>query len=84
VGKVSTGFTQLTLAALAKAFRPLIRNETPFVEAPRGKNVTWIEPRLVAQIASQEWTEDQKLRQPVFLNLRNDKEPTESVLPQKV
>ncbi len=83
VGKVGTGFSQETLAALAKAFRPLVRSSSPFVDPPREKNVTWLEPRLVAQIAFQEWTADQKLRQPVFLGLRDDKEPSESVLPEK-
>jgi bifunctional non-homologous end joining protein LigD len=82
VGKVGTGFSQQTLAALAKSFRPLIRNSPPFVDPPREKNVTWLEPRLVAQIAFQEWTADQKLRHPVFLGLRDDKEPNESVLPE--
>jgi bifunctional non-homologous end joining protein LigD len=82
VGKVGTGFSQQTLADLAKAFRPLIRNSSSFVDPPREKNVTWLEPRLVAQIAFQEWTADQKLRQPVFLGLRDDKESSESVLPE--
>lgn len=83
VGKVGTGFSEQTLAGLAKVFHPLIRSETPFAVAPREKNATWLEPRLVAQIAFQEWTADQKLRQPVFLGLRDDKEPSEAVLPEK-
>jgi bifunctional non-homologous end joining protein LigD len=73
VGRVGTGFSQRTLADLAKSFRPLIRNRPPFVDPPREKNVTWLEPRLVAQIAFQEWTADQKLCQPVFLGLRDYK-----------
>lgn len=83
VGKVGTGFSEQTLAGLAKAFQPLIRSPPPFAVPPREKNVTWLEPRLVAQIAFQEWTADQKLRQPVFLGLRDDKEPSDSVLPEK-
>jgi bifunctional non-homologous end joining protein LigD len=83
VGKVGTGFTQQTLAALAKAFRPLIRETPAFVDPPRMKHVTWLEPRIVAQIAFQEWTADQKLRQPVFLGLRDDKDPSEARLPEK-
>jgi bifunctional non-homologous end joining protein LigD len=82
VGKVGTGFSQETLAALAKSLRPLTRSSPPFVDPPREKNVAWLEPRLVAQIAFQEWTADQKLRQPVFLGLRDDKEPSEAVLPK--
>jgi len=84
VGKVGTGFSQQTLAELAKAFRPYIRKNPPFVDPPREKNVTWLAPRLVAQIAFQEWTADRKLRQPVFLGLRDDKNPTDVVLPENL
>lgn len=83
VGKVGTGFNEQTLAELATAFGPLIRSSPPFVQPPREKNVTWLEPRLVAQIAFQEWTADQKLRQPVFLGLRDDRESSEIVLPDR-
>jgi len=82
VGKVGTGFSGETLAFLAKRFRPLLRAKTAFADPPREKNATWLEPRLVAQIAYQEWTADQKLRQPVFLGLRDDKKPTECRLPE--
>jgi bifunctional non-homologous end joining protein LigD len=83
VGKVGTGFDDQMLTELAKTFQPLIRRSPPFIQPPREKNVTWLEPRLVAQIAFQEWTADQKLRQPVFLGLRDDKEPSEIVLPER-
>ena len=82
VGKVGTGFSRETLTALAKAFRPLIRDSSPFVNPPRGTDLTWLEPRLVAQIAFEEWTANRKLRQPVFLGLRDDKRPSECVLPE--
>ena len=39
--------------------------------------MTYLEPKLVAQIAYQEWTADLKLRQPVFLGLRDDKRAEE-------
>ena len=35
----------------------------------------WVNPTLVAQIKFSEWTRDLKLRQPVFLGLREDKKP---------
>lgn len=40
---------------------------------------TWIAPRLVCQIKLSEWTCDAHLRQPVFLGLREDKDPREVV-----
>ncbi len=81
VGKVGTGFTLRTLQTLHRTFQPLRRPTPPFVDPPREKGTTWVEPRLVGQIAYQEWTSDRKLRQPVFLGLRDDKRPEECVLP---
>lgn len=81
VGKVGTGFTQQTLASLYNTFQPLIRERPPFVDPPRERDVTYLAPKLVAQIAFQEWTADRKLRQPVFLGLRDDKKPEECLMP---
>src|SRR5207253_11164898 len=81
VGKVGTGFTTQTLESLSKTFQPLIIKQPPFVDPPRERDVTWLAPKLVAQIAFQEWTADLKLRQPVFLGLRDDKKPEECLLP---
>jgi bifunctional non-homologous end joining protein LigD len=81
VGKVGAGFSEKTLASLSRMLRPLARSKPPFVDPPREKSATWVEPRLVAQVAFQEWTADQKLRQPVFLGIRDDKKPLAVVLP---
>jgi bifunctional non-homologous end joining protein LigD len=82
VGKVGTGFSEPVLAALFKKFRPLVQPKPSLVDPPREKHVTYLAPRLVAQIAFQEWTREGKLRQPVFLGLRDDKDPRECVLPE--
>jgi len=83
VGKVGTGFNENTLAALYQKFKPLVQSKPPFVDPPREKDVTYLKPRFVAQISFQEWTADRKLRQPVFLGLRDDKRPEEVRLPAK-
>jgi bifunctional non-homologous end joining protein LigD len=80
VGKVGTGFDEKTLACLYLKFRPLTRKRSPFVPPPQVKNATFLSPKLVAQITFAEWTKDSKLRQPVFLGLREDKSPREVVL----
>jgi bifunctional non-homologous end joining protein LigD len=82
VGKVGTGFDRKLLAALYRKFQPLVRARPSLVDPPREKSVTFLAPRLVAQISYQEWTADRKLRQPVFLGLRDDKGPREVVLPK--
>ena len=82
VGKVGTGFNEQTLAMLFKKFKPLVRQQSPFVDSPRDREVTFLSPKLVAQISYQEWTSDKKLRQPVFLGLRDDKSPQAVRMPE--
>ncbi len=82
VGKVGTGFTEQSLDSLYRKFQPLIRTTSPFADPPRARGVTHLSPRLVAQVAFEEWTADWKLRQPAFLGLRDDKKPEEVILPE--
>jgi bifunctional non-homologous end joining protein LigD len=82
VGKVGTGFSEKTLGELARTLSPLERRTPAFVNAPREKGAVWLEPSLVAQISYQELTADGKLRQPVFLGLRDDKSARSVRLPK--
>ena len=75
MGKVGTGFSQETLAMLWTRLQRLIRKSPTVVNPVKKKDVQYVKPLLVAQIAFQEWTADMKLRQPVFLGLRDDKSP---------
>lgn len=81
VGRVGTGFDRKMLASLYRKFRPLMIEEPDLLERPPGKDLTFLKPNLVAQIAYQEITADGKLRQPVFLGLRDDKKAREVTLP---
>ncbi len=81
VGKVGTGFTHQTLNSLHARLRPLARKTPVVANPPRERGAVWVEPRLVAQISFHEWTADERLRQPVYLGLRDDKKPSEVVLP---
>jgi bifunctional non-homologous end joining protein LigD len=74
VGKVGTGFDEETLKALYKRLGRLKRAESAFASVVREKDATFAAPKLVAQIGYTEWTSDGKLRHPVFLGLRDDKE----------
>ncbi|HLK22470.1 MAG TPA: non-homologous end-joining DNA ligase [Bryobacteraceae bacterium] len=82
VGKVGTGFNQKSLADLYRKFQPLIRVKAAVIDPPRERGITYLAPRLVAQIAYGELTHDRKLRQPVFLGLRDDKSPQDVKLPE--
>jgi bifunctional non-homologous end joining protein LigD len=82
VGKVGTGFTRNVLASLYRKFQPLKRKQPPFESPPRLRDITFLSPVLVAQISYTEWTTDGKLRHPVFLGLRDDKDAGDVVLPK--
>lgn len=77
-GKVGTGYDRATLEMLHKRLAPLRRERTPFAPdgLPRGP-VTWVAPRLVAEIGFSEWTSAGMLRHPRFLGLREDKAASE-------
>jgi bifunctional non-homologous end joining protein LigD len=78
---VGTGFTQEVLASLYRKFQPLKRKQPLVDDLPRIRHATFLSPKLVAQISYTEWTKDGKLRHPVFLGLRDDKDPKDVVLP---
>jgi len=77
VGKVGTGFDDETLHSLRDRFSSLERKTSPFDRGdPPTTEVHWVTPALVAQIGFEEWTHDDRLRQPRFQGLRRDKDPT--------
>jgi len=82
VGKVGTGFDRKTLRALHQQLRSLARDKATLTDPPRERGITFVAPRMVAQVSFQEWTADGKLRQPVFLGLRDDKRPQDVLLPE--
>ncbi len=82
VGNVGTGFDEDEIERLLGKLRPLERKDSPFPEAPkmpriRKGDVVWVEPKLVAEVSFAEWTHDGRLRAPVYLGLREDKDPRE-------
>jgi bifunctional non-homologous end joining protein LigD len=82
-GKVGTGYTNAILQDLGARLRALETADSAFVDArpiPRGTH--WTQPSLVAQIGFAEWTNDARLRQPRFLGLRDDKNPSDVVREQ--
>jgi bifunctional non-homologous end joining protein LigD len=74
VGKVGTGFDTKMIEELSATMAPMARDE-PALEVPRAmrRGSTWIEPKLVAEVAFTEFTTEGVLRHPSFIALRADK-----------
>jgi bifunctional non-homologous end joining protein LigD len=89
VGQAGSGFDQKSLEEVWKLLKKLETKKNPFfgeVEALR--KVSWVKPELVAEIEYAEWTKgadggSPKLRAPVFLGLRDDKDPKDCLLEEK-
>jgi len=84
VSNVGTGFNDVLLQDLKTRMDKLKTEKSPFdYKIPFESQITWLRPKLVAEVKFAERTRDGGLRAPVFLRLREDK-PAKEVKPQKV
>jgi len=75
-GNVGSGFDERELAAVIERLKALSTEAPPFADAERVQGqVRWVRPELVAAVKFAEWTQDGRLRAPVFLGLRDDIDP---------
>ncbi len=81
LGKVGTGFTQQMIGALMDKFEKITTQVAPFA-SEAGDIVTWLQPKLVAEVAYQVLTRDMRLRMARFKRLREDKPPLECTIDQ--
>ena len=76
VGHSGTGFDGAELTRVWRRLKTREIRESPFsTRVPTNESPHWVRPELVAQVRFTEWTDDNKLRHPVYLGLRDDKEP---------
>jgi bifunctional non-homologous end joining protein LigD len=92
-GRVGTGFSEKLLRTLFSELEKIRVERFPFSNLPavgrsrwdqgltaaEMKRCRWVKPAMVCQIKFTEWTRDDRLRQPVFLAIRDDKNPNEVV-----
>ena len=77
-GHTGGGFTRASLEETYRRLSPLERKTSPFATAPRtNEKPHWVRPQVVVQVKFNEWTADGRLRQPIFLGIRDDKDPRE-------
>lgn len=74
IGHTGTGFDNTTLKEMYETLQPLVQEDSPFDEKIKtNMPVTWVKPELICEVKYSEITSDEKLRHPVFLHLRKDK-----------
>ncbi len=84
-GNVGTGFDRKMMEAIHARLAPLAADQSPLpvVEKnpPReiARGVTWVRPEVVCEVKFTNWTEEGRLRAPVFVGLRPDIDPQEVV-----
>ncbi len=77
-GHTGTGFADSLLRDLYNKMKPLVTTKSRFAEKIKtNATVTWLKPKLVANIRFTELTKDGQMRHPVFQGLRIDKVATE-------
>jgi bifunctional non-homologous end joining protein LigD len=75
-GHVGSGFDDKTLQAIAKELRAREVAKCPFDKPPEtNEKAFWTKPELVARVRFTGWTQEERLRNPVFLGLREDVRP---------
>jgi len=89
VGQVGTGFDQLKLSQVWQELKKLETKQNPFYGPVDARHVHWVKPELVCEVKFTEWTHETaegglKLRAPVFIGLREDKDPQECTLKGQV
>ena len=78
VGHTGGGFTRQGLEEMYRRLKPLERKTSPFEETPKtNEKAHWVKPEVVVEVKFSEWTADRRLRQPIFLGVRDDKNSKE-------
>ena len=92
-GRVGTGFSDKLLRSLFDDLQKIRIERCPFSNLPAAgrnrwdqgltaaemKRCHWVKPKMVSQVKFSEWTRDDRLRQPVFLGIREDKNANEVI-----
>ncbi len=76
-GKVGSGLGGRVLDDLTQRLEARRVDANPFAGVPAefAKIAQWVKPDLVAQVEFREWTDEGRMREPVFLGLRDDRDP---------
>ncbi len=77
IGRVGTGFSHKVQEGLLAQLEKLRADSSPFSGDCEAKEARWTRPLLIARVKFTEWTEEKRLRAPVYVGLRDDLDPRE-------
>jgi bifunctional non-homologous end joining protein LigD len=73
IGHVGSGFDGKTQTEIAGKLKERAASSCPFFEVPKtNEKAFWTAPTLVVRVKFSGWTQEHRLRHPVFLGLRGD------------
>ena len=78
IGHSGSGFNERSLKEIDDLLKPLEIAKCPFDKIPHtNEKPHWVKPELVCEVKFSEWTDDGSMRHPIFLGLREDKNPAQ-------
>jgi len=73
IGHAGTGFNTKTYDEIYKKLSKHATKTCPFDKVPdSNEKATWVEPQIIAHVKYGGWTDEPRLRHPVFVGLRED------------
>lgn len=80
IGLTGGGFDDSGLQEIYGKLKPLVQHDSPFKRRIKtDMPVQWVKPLLVCEVEFSEWTDEGVMRIPIFLGLREDKDPKQVV-----
>lgn len=78
-GRVGSGLSGRTVSQVSALLHDRPDPPVPGVPKPiGGRRLRWVEPEVVVEVEFHMWTDDHRLRAPVFHGVRRDKRPDEA------
>ncbi|MBU5635450.1 DNA ligase D [Geomonas sp. Red69] len=76
IGFAGGGFDEAGLMEMYHLLQPLAQEKSPFQQpVASDMPITWVRPELVCEVEFSEWTAENVMRHPIYLGLREDKDP---------
>jgi bifunctional non-homologous end joining protein LigD len=80
-GRAGSGLTPREASRVEKELAAHRRATPPCRNAPRDRDLLWVDPTLVAEVRYKEWDREGSPRAPVFCRFRDDRRPEQCLPP---